>query len=152
MDSSEKIQQFGSFYELRREIMRDRDTREMLACRYAVRFIMLNNFNEFREQARFMSNIGVAALDLEEVIEDGENDTWITKDMLRKTIEQLKCSTFVTPFSELVRFYDDDEFRGFFNEIMLLEDTSRPEKRIYLPLIGLQTLRQSRGERTRVVL
>lgn len=138
MDSSEKIQQFGSFYELRREIMRDRDTREMLACRYAVRFIMLNNFNEFREQARFMSNIGVAALDLEEVIEDGENDTWITKDMLRKTIEQLKCSTFVTPFSELVRFYDDDEFRGFFNEIMLLEDTSRPEKRIYLPLIGLQ--------------
>lgn len=110
----------------------------MLAQRYAVRFIMLNNFNEFKELAKFMTNIGVDMLDLENLIDDGEDDTWITKDTLKDAIKACTKSTFVTPFSEVARFYNDDDFRGFFNEIMLLEDIHNPNKRIYIPLIGLQ--------------
>lgn len=110
----------------------------MLAQRYAVRFIMLNNFNEFKELAKFMTNIGVDTLDLENLIDAGEDDTWITKDALKEAIKACKKSTFVTPFSEVARFYNDDDFRGFFNEIMLLEDIHNPNKRIYIPLIGLQ--------------
>lgn len=138
MDSSDKITVFKSFEELTCEIIRDRDTRDMLAQRYAVRFIMLNNFNEFRELAKFMANIGVDSLDLENLIDEGEDDIWITKDTLKEAIKGCETSTFVTPFSELVRFFNEEEFRGFFNEIMLIEDIHQPKKRIYIPLIGLQ--------------
>ena len=138
MDSAEKITVFKSFEDLTREIIRDKDNGDMLAQRYAIRFIMLNNFNEFKNLAKFMANIGVEALDLETLIDDGEDDTWITKDTLKAAMKECKESTFVSPFSELVRFYNDDDFRGFFNEIMLLEDIHHPKKRIYVPLIGLQ--------------
>ncbi len=138
MDTSEKVKIFSSFSDLAQEIIRDRDTRDMLAQRYAVRFIMLNNFNEFKELAKFMANIGVDTLDLETLLEEGEDDMWITKDVLKDAIRACVKSTFVTPFSEVVRFYNDDDFRGFFNEIMLLEDIQNPNKRIYVPLIGLQ--------------
>lgn len=138
MDSAEKVKVFKSFEDLTREIIHDKDISDMLAQRYAIRFIMLNNFNEFKNLAKFMANIGVDALDLENLIDEGENDTWITKDMLKNAIKSCNTSTFVSPFSELVRFYNDDDFRGFFNEIMLLEDIQHPKKRIYIPLIGLQ--------------
>ena len=138
MDSAEKIILFKSFEDLTREIIRDRDSGDMLAQRYAVRFIMLNNFNEFKNLAKFMANIGVEALDLENLMDDGEDDTWITKDMLKSAIKTCEKPTFVSPFSELARFFNDEDFRGFFNEIMLLEDIRHPKKRIYIPLIGLQ--------------
>ena len=138
MDTSEKINVFKSFEELTQEIIRDKESHDMLAQRYAVRFIMLNNFNEFKELAKFMANIGVQSLDLENLIDDGEDDTWITKDMLKNAIKACIVPTFVTPFSEVARFYNDEDFRGFFNEIILLEDIHHPTKRIYIPLIGLQ--------------
>lgn len=138
MDSTEKIKSFHSFDELTHEIMCDKESSDMLAQRYAVRFIMLNNFNEFKELAKFMSNIGVDSLDLESLIDEDDDDTWITIDSLKEAIKKCKVSTFVTPFSELVRFYKEEEFRGFFNEMMLLEETRNPQKRIYIPLIGLQ--------------
>ena len=71
MDSAEKITVFKSFEDLTREIIRDKDNGDMLAQRYAIRFIMLNNFNEFKNLAKFMANIGVEALDLETLIDDG---------------------------------------------------------------------------------
>lgn len=138
MDSAEKIKVFKSFEDLTREIIHDKDSCDMLARRYAIRFIMLNNFNEFKNLAKFMVNIGVESLDLENLIDVGEDDTWITKDMLKSAMKSCSSSTFVSPFSELVRFYNDEDFRGFFNEIMLLEDIQHPQKRIYVPLIGLQ--------------
>ena len=138
MDPAEKIKVFETFEELTREIVSDRETNDMLAQRYAVRFIMLNNYNEFKKLAMFMVDIGVEALDLELLIDEGEDDTWITKDTLKSAMKDCKESRFVSPFSELVRFYNDEDFRGFFNEIMLLEDIHHPQKRIYVPLIGLQ--------------
>lgn len=138
MDTSEKVIVFNSFEELTQEIIRDRETQDVLSKRYAVRFIMLNNFNEFKELAKFMANIGVDNLDLETLIDEGEDDCWITKDTLINAIKACKSSTFVTPFSELVRFYNDIDFRGFFNDIILLENTKTPQRRIYVPLIGLQ--------------
>lgn len=138
MDTSEKVKVLNSFEELTQEITKDKEERDICALRYAVRFIMLNNFNEFQNLAKFMASIGTDSLDLEDLISSGENDEWITKDTLKDAIKNCKKSTFVTPFSELVRFYNDDDFRGFFNEIMLLEDIHNSQKRIYIPLIGLQ--------------
>lgn len=136
IDTSDKVKVFDSFDGLAAEIVNDMDSNDMLAQRYAVRFIMLNNFDELKKLAKLMVKFGVESLDLEELID--EDDEWITKDMLRSALMRCKTSTFVTPFSEIVRFYNDDDFRGFFNDIMLMEDVRNPQKRIYVPLIGLQ--------------
>lgn len=138
MDTNEKVKRFASLESLKEEIKYDCISRDMLAQRYCVRFIMLNNFHEFKKLAIFMNDIGVKSLDLENLMEEGENDDWITKTMLKDAIKKCTESTFVTPFSEIARFFNDEDFRGFFNEIMLLEDIRNPKKRIYIPLIGLQ--------------
>lgn len=136
MDTSDKILTFESLEALATAIVNDMESNDMLAQRYAVRFIMLNNFDELKELAKLMVKFSVDFLDLETLID--EDDEWITKDMLRNALVNCKESTFVTPFSEIVRFYNDDDFRGFFNDIMLMEDVRNPKKRIYIPLIGLQ--------------
>lgn len=136
IDTSDKVKVFDSFEGLATEIVNDMKSNDMLAQRYAVRFIMLNNFDELKKLAKLMAKFDVESLDLEELME--EDDEWITKDMLRNALIACKTSTFVTPFSEVVRFYNDDDFRGFFNDIMLMEDVRNPQKRIYVPLIGLQ--------------
>ena len=136
IDTSDKIKVFDSFEGLATEILNDMKSNDMLSQRYAVRFIMLNNFDELKKLAKLMAKFDVESLDLEELME--EDDEWITKDMLRNALIACKTSTFVTPFSEVVRFYNDDDFRGFFNDIMLMEDVRNPQKRIYVPLIGLQ--------------
>ena len=138
MDASEKIIRFDSYDALLNEIKRDMKDGEPLRCRYPVRFIMLNNFNVWHQLAQDLSIFGVQPFNLEELIKDN-HERWITTDELCRTIKGLKVTSLVTPFSELVRFYSDTDFHGFFNEIMInTEDIDRPEKRIYIPLIGLQ--------------
>lgn len=138
MDASEKIIRFDSYDAMLDEIKRDIKNGDPLCCRYPVRFIMLNNFNIWHKLAQDLPKYGVQPLNLEELIEDN-HERWITTDELCRTIKSLKVTSLVTPFSELVRFYSDTDFRGFFNEVMInTEDIDCPKKRIYIPLIGLQ--------------
>ena len=136
MDPLQKILDY-SFQELKDVIEQDAKCMDMLAQRYAVRFIMLDNFDTLKELNTFFSDIGVKMLRIESMLE-GDKDSWITSDDIKKVILDTTESTFVTPFSELVRFYDDNDFNGFIEEISLSEDIAHPSKRIYIPLIGLQ--------------
>ena len=138
MDATEKIIQFESYDDLLTEIKRDMEDGDPLRCRYPVRFIMFNNFNVFTRFALDLGVLGVQALNLEDLLKQDEPDGWITTDDLKTAIKACTENTLVTPFSELVRFYSDTDFKGFFNEIMLTEDIDHPHKRIYIPLIGLQ--------------
>lgn len=137
MDASEKIIQFETYDALIDEIKRDMTDGETTRCRYPVRYIMLNNFDVFTKLAQELAHLGVQSLNLESIIED-EHDRWITTDELCKAVKSCRVNTLVTPFSELVRFYKDSDFRGFFNEIMIADDMDLPMRRIYIPLIGLQ--------------
>lgn len=139
MDASEKIKYFSSYEDLLDEVQRDMSDRSPLRSRYAVRFVMLNNFDVFTRFAKEITSSGaVEVMNIEDLLPDDNKDAWITGDELKKAIRSCKKSTLITPFSELVRFYKDVDFRGFFNEIILSEDIDNPEKRIYIPLIGLQ--------------
>lgn len=137
MDAIEKIVRFDSYESLLDEIVQDTSNTNPLRSRYPVRFIMLNNFEVFTKLAIDLAHLGVSSLNLESLLKPDEPDGWITIDDLKKAIKSCANSTLVTPFSELVRFYKEIEFRGFFNEIMLIEDIDHPHKRIYIPLIGL---------------
>lgn len=140
MDATEKIVYFESYESLLEEIKRDIDDRSPLRTRYPVRFIMLNNFDVFTKFAQNLTSMSkeVSVLNIEDLLPADNKNAWITGDELKKAIRSCTKTTLVTPFSELVRFYKEVDFRGFFNEIMLSEDIDHPEKRIYIPLIGLQ--------------
>ena len=138
MDATEKIHRYETYDALLDEIRQDMVDNNPLRCRYPVRFVMFNNFEVFKRFARDLSSLGVNPLNLEDLLPKDQPDGWITTDDLSRAIKACSTNTLVTPFSELVRFYKDDDFRGFFNEIMLIEDIDHPSKRIYIPLIGLQ--------------
>ena len=138
MTATEKIRVFTSIDDILTEIENDRHSIEVLNRRYAVRFIMLDNFNVYRDFVTRLSAIGIRSFDIENLLTDDE-DRWITQDELKTAIKNIAESSIVSPFSEIARFYDDDKFKTFFNEISLLENPhDNLTRRIYIPLIGLQ--------------
>lgn len=136
MDATDKVIVFHSLDDLKEAISVDVKSRDVLAQRYCVRFIMLNNFDAFRELTKFLvMELGVEKFDLEKLALGP--DKTINIDTLSDAVRSLKVSSIVTPFSELARFLKEDEFKGFFNDIILSEDIAHPQKRIYIPIIGL---------------
>lgn len=134
--ATDKIIRFNNLEELKIAIGKDIKSKDVLAQRYCVRFIMLNNFNSFRDLTKFLAkDLSVKMFELQQLAL-GEDKT-ITIDMLSEAVKGITETSLVTPFSELVRFYREDDFNGFFNEIILTEDLKRPNKRIYIPIIGL---------------
>lgn len=136
MDASDKIIEFKGLESLKQAILADRDSKDVLAQRYCVRFIMLNNFEAFRELTKFLcQECGVLRLELDKLAYG--NDKTLTIDQICDAINEISESTILTPFSELVRFYKDADFNGFFNEVILTESIRNTKKRIYIPIIGL---------------
>lgn len=136
MDATDKVIVFHSLDDLKEAISVDVKSHDVLAQRYCVRFIMLNNFDAFRELTKFLVlELGVEKFDLEKLALG--SDKTIDIDTLSDAVRNLKVSSIVTPFSELARFFKEDEFKGFFNDIILSEDIAHPQKRIYIPIIGL---------------
>lgn len=134
--ASDKIIRFNNLDDLKVAIGNDLKTRDVIAQRYCVRFIMLNDFTTFRELTKFLaSGLSVKMFELQKLILG--DDKTITIDMLSEAIKGIAETSLVTPFSELVRFYKEEDFNGFFNEIILTEDLTHPGKRIYIPIIGL---------------
>lgn len=133
---NDKIIRFKNLDELKTAIGNDLKSRDVLAQRYCVRFIMLNDFKTFRELTKFLAaGLGVKMFELQNLTLG--DDKTITIDMLSEAITGITETSLVTPFSELVRFYKEEDFNGFFNEIILTEDIKHPDKRIYIPIIGL---------------
>ncbi len=136
MDVTDKVIKFDSYDALVETITKDVTSRDFLSQRYGVRFIMLNNFEVFQKLAKYLQEMEVEMVGLESILEADSPDSWITTDMLKKRIFSCKKPSLITPFSELVRFYPEEQFRGFFSEIILSEESKG--KRIYIPIIGLQ--------------
>lgn len=109
--------------------------------RYPVRFLLFNDFSLFKEGITRLcqNNMELKRIESELPFDDG----WITRMDMRVLIEDLVRNSgidiIVSPFSEVIRFYDDAEFISFFKEVSMIE--ANPEylgKRVYLPIIGLE--------------
>lgn len=134
--AQDKIIRFNDIEALKAAIKKDLSTGEVNAQRYCVRFIMLNDFSTFRKLTAFLAkDLNVKMFEIQNLALG--DDKTITIDMLSDAIRNISESSLVTPFSELVRFYREPDFNGFFNEIILTEDLKNPQKRIYIPIIGL---------------
>jgi hypothetical protein len=136
MTATQKIKSFASVAQLLEEIRKDSQSTAVLNRRYAVRFIMLDNFNLYQDFIKEMTKSDIQVFNLEQLIDTDEKDSWITTDTLVNTIKNLKGQIVVSPFSEIVRFYKDDKFKALFEgmSLMELDQTTR----IYIPLIGLK--------------
>ncbi len=138
MTASEKIITFTSIEDILDEIRVDSQSKNILDRRYAVRFIMLDNFNDYRDLVTNLTALGIKSFDIESLLRN-DKDRWITQDELKNEIKKIKESSIISPFSEIARFYDAQRFRAFLNEISLLENShNNLDRRIYIPLIGLQ--------------
>lgn len=137
MTAAEKIKSFASVTELLEEIKKDSQSMAVLNRRYAVRFIMLDNFNLYQDFIREMTRLDIQIFNLEQLLDSNDKDSWITTATLVNAIKNLKGKIVVSPFSEIVRFYKNDKFKALFEGMSLMEfaDTST---RIYIPLIGLK--------------
>ncbi|MDR3328379.1 MAG: BREX-4 system phosphatase PglZ, partial [Prevotellaceae bacterium] len=136
MIATEKIQKFASVDDLLEEVSNDSKTNSVLRCRYAVRFILLDNFNLYQDFIKKMTKQNIQVFNLEQLLDSDNKDSWITTDTLVSAIKKLKGKIVVSPFSEIVRFFKDDKFKALFEGMSLMElDTST---RIYIPLIGLK--------------
>lgn len=140
MTATEKIKIFQSVDTLISEIEIDRSSNDILKNRYAVRFIMLDNFNVFQELSLRLTGLNVNTFGIETLLSSDNKDRWITQDELKNSIKRISNCTIVSPFSEIVRFYNEEKFSTFFNEIALLENTQdNLNRRIYIPLIGIES-------------
>lgn len=110
--ATDKIIRFNNLDELKIAIGKDIKSRDVLAQRYCVRFIMLNNFNSFRDLTKFLAkDLSVKMFELQQLAL-GEDKT-ITIDMLSEAVKGITETSLITPFSELVRFYREADFNGF---------------------------------------
>mgnify|MGYP001476262095 CR=1 FL=1 len=135
MNLAEKIKEFESIEGLISEINSDKVTNEILPRRYPVRLIFLQKFETFRVLIERLSSIGIENYHLERDLP--HQDGWITKDTLISIVKNLSKDTTIVPFSEIVRFYSKEDFKNFFNQLLLIENTEL-SRRIYLPLIGVE--------------
>ncbi len=135
MKLAEKIKEFESIEGLISQINSDKFTNEILSRRYPVRLIFLQRFETFRVLIERLSSIGIENYHLERELP--HPDGWITKDTLISIVKNLSKDTAVVPFSEIVRFYSKEDFKNFFNQLLLIENVEF-SRRIYLPLIGVE--------------
>lgn len=137
MTATEKIKSFASVADLLKEIKKDWQSTAVLNRRYAVRFIMLDNFNMYQDFIKEMTRSYIQIFNLEQLVDDNDKDGWITTDTLVDAIKNLHGKVVVSPFSEIVRFYKDNKFKALFEGISLFESEDT-NTRIYIPLIGLK--------------
>ena len=137
MTATEKIKSFASVADLLEEIKKDSQSTAVLNRRYAVRFIMLDNFNMYQDFIKEMTRSDIQIFNLEQLVDDNDKDGWITTDTLVDAIKNLHGKVVVSPFSEIVRFYKDNKFKALFEGISLFESEDT-NTRIYIPLIGLK--------------
>jgi hypothetical protein len=137
MRATEKIKSFSSVSQLLEEIRKDSQSTAVLNRRYAVRFIMLDNFNLYQEFIKEMTKSNIQIFNLEQLLDSDDKDSWITTDTLVNAIKNLKGQIVVSPFSEIVRFYKNNKFKALFEGMSLMEFVNT-STRIYIPLIGLK--------------
>jgi len=130
-----KIKEFEDIEGLLSEIKSDKNTRDILSRRFPVRLIFLQRFETFRLLIEKLSLISIENYHLEKDLP--HPDGWITKDTLINIVKNITKDTAIVPFSEIVRFYSEQDFKNFFNQLLLIENTNL-SNRIYLPLIGIE--------------
>lgn len=127
--------------EFRDKVEEDKENRIPSYCRFPVRFILLENFEDLRDVVEnFKDKANIFDItDLE--IFAKNHDGWITPNAIINKIKSLTPNSdhLILLLSEIVRFLSDEEFFSFFSGLMSIEnlDISYYRRRLYIPLVGI---------------
>ena len=117
------------------------------ANRYPVRFVLFDNFcDSYAFVEKMQSEFGCQVESIEHWFDEPHVDVLFTHSKLAKQFKQFvnehqDKDYVITPFSELIRFYDNDihpEFHTLVATIKGIENDSNPAHRIYVPIVGLE--------------
>lgn len=116
--------------------------------RYPVRFVLFDNFSDFND---FIVNrpSGIYKHSIDTMIDKESPDDFLSYTELsgevRAFTKKIPINDFVIyPFSEMARFYDNEEYKEFDALITTIRSSQAPEDaqnehvRIYIPIVGLQ--------------
>ena len=139
--------------ELKSIAIKDKDSSGMEAStrnRYPLRFILLDNFRDCSLFVDFVQEeMGAMVQSVDKWIDPEYPDIMITHtELARRIIEHIKVSNgqdcVIAPFSELARFYDNDEkktFDALLKTIKAIEagvSAAEKHQRVYIPIVGLE--------------
>ena len=143
----------NTFEELKSIVIKDKDSSGMEAStrnRYPLRFVLLDNFRDCSLFVDFVQEeMGAMVQSVDKWIDPEYPDIMITHtELARRIIEHIKVSNgqdcVIAPFSELARFYDNDEkktFDALLKTIKAIEagvSAAEKHQRVYIPIVGLE--------------
>ncbi len=116
--------------------------------RYPTRFVLFDNFSDFNE---FIVNRpdGIYKHSIDSMIDIESPDDFLSYTELsgeiRAFTKKIPINDFIIyPFSEMARFYDNEEYKEFDALITTIRGSQAPEDaqsehvRIYIPIVGMQ--------------
>jgi len=143
--------EFDDFDQLKEFVFEDKNASGLdssTAHRYPVRFVLFDNFKDsFRFVSHLQSIMKIPVESVDKWLDEDDEDGMITHSQLAERIKnyiQTHTSDIViAPFSELARFYDNEdghaEFRSLITTIRGIEASKSANKqRIYIPIVGLE--------------
>ena len=153
MFDEDRFKTVASMEELKSLVEEDKNINGMGAAtanRYPIRFVLFDNFHDSFEFVMYMlEECGVAVQSVDKWIDKEYPDLMITYQELSEDISKYIYSlggkdSVITPFSELARFYDNQQYHTFDTLVKTLKSIEASiegvecSQRIYIPIIGLE--------------
>ena len=145
--------EFRDFEDLKAFVLEDKESTGMDVStrnRYPIRFVLFDNFRDCSLFVDFIqSEMQAVVYSVDKWIDPEYPDLMITHtelaDRIKQHVKQMGCSDCViAPFSELARFYDNNEkktFDALLKTIKAIEasaDAANAHQRVYIPIVGLE--------------
>lgn len=145
--------EYNSFEELKAHVIADREQTGLDVStrnRYPIRFVLFDNFRDCSQFVDFVQEeMDAIVQSVDKWIDPDYPDIMITYTELAERIEThvkkmdgVNC--VIAPFSELARFYENDEkktFDALLKTIKAIESSSKSfdnHQRVYVPIVGLE--------------
>lgn len=141
---------FSNIDDLFREVSFDKypeGSQAFTANRYPIRFVLFDNFRDsYKFVEKMQAEQKCTVESIENWFDEPHVDVMFTHSKVANKLKQFvnehqEKDYVITPFSELVRFYDNDnipEFHTLIATIKGIENDSNPSHRVYVPIIGLE--------------
>lgn len=108
--------------------------KEKKTDRFNVKILLINNYENVFELKKLYTAYGYKIKDLRE-FQSNENQ-WFGVSKLNRIINNLTDDTILFSVSEIIRFYNKDDFKNFFDSIFSIENKKNI---IHVPLFGLKS-------------
>lgn len=102
--------------------------------RFNIKLLLINNYDLTSSIKQIFDKNNFKIQDLREFQKN--DDEWFGTSKLTRIIENITGPTILFSVSEVIRFYNDEDFKSFFNHIFAIENKGYD---VYIPIFGLES-------------